>query len=419
MASLEYISYQPHVAYIESNEVQWIPNTAAHPIQKLPQLFWRDGTPWAEANHWALDKALQPDIKVITVRTLMAHLRAYAEWLEASQRDWRHFPRRKQDRVLHLYRGDLVRSRDAGHISPSTTTARIRAIIQFYRHCGSYGFVSRETPLWKDKPVVIRYFDSVGFERSLLRLSTDISIPNRPRHGIKLEDGLLPISMKNQRELLQFASEQASPELHLLLVAGFFTGGRLGTLTTLRVTNLESAIPDPRAANMWHIPVGPGTGVATKFDIQGNLLVPEQLLLLLKQFAYSPRRLKREAKADKDNKGWLFLTRDGNPYRPSASTREMVELRRKAIKAGLKFMQNFRFHQTRATFGTWLMTIALEVTSTKAAIEFVRNAMLHKHESTTMRYITFIEHTKAKIEVANAFSEAFLGLPPLDKDDHA
>ena len=88
----------------------------------------------------------------------------------------------------------------------------------------------------------------------------------------------------------------------------------------------------------------------------------------------------------------------------------MVDLHRSGRAAGLKFLDKFKFHQTRATYGTWLMSICLENTSIKAAIEFVKRAMHHKDESTTFRYVKFIEHTQAKIEVANAFTEAFLGL---------
>jgi hypothetical protein len=43
-------------------------------------------------------------------------------------------------------------------------------------------------------------------------------------------------------------------------------------------------------------------------------------------------------------------------------------------------------------------------------IAFVRDAMLHRHESTTFRYIKFMRDTKLKAAAANAFSEAFLGL---------
>lgn len=410
MARLESINYVPHRAVVTERKVEWARVPCAQPLSGLPQIFWKDGTPWPEANHWALDKVRSMGVKLNTIQSLMAHLHKYADWLEEELVDWRHFPIRKSDRALLRFRGALIQARDQGFLSPSTATARMRAVIQFYRHCVIHNFVSKEAPKWQEKPIVVRYFDAAGFERSLLRFSTDISIPNRARPGLTLEDGLLPITAYHQNQLLRFTSENVSEELHLMLMTGFFTGGRIGTLTTLRVENLENATPDPKGSGMWHIPVGPGTGVATKFDVKGTLHIPDQLMQILKRYAYSPRRLKRQEKAAKEHNANLFLTRFGKPYKPSAVTREMVDLRRNATKSGLKFMQKFHFHQTRATFGTWLMSIALEVTSVKAAIEFVRDAMLHKHESTTMRYITFLEHTKAKIEVANAFSEAFLGL---------
>jgi integrase len=87
----------------------------------------------------------------------------------------------------------------------------------------------------------------------------------------------------------------------------------------------------------------------------------------------------------------------------------MVKIRHDGRAAGLKFLQHFKFHQTRATYGTWLMSICLEVASVKASIEFVMRAMFHKDERATFGYVKFIENTKTKIEVANAFSNAFLG----------
>lgn len=416
MARLESINYVPNQAIVAEGKVGWVRTPSARPLSGLPQIFWKDGTPWAEANHWALDKARSVDVKLKTVQSLMAHLHKYACWLEEEQADWRHFPTRKSDRVLVRYRGALIEARDQGRLSPSTATARMRAVIQFYRHCSTHNFVSREAPKWQERPVVVTYFDSVGFERTLLRLSTDISIPNRARPGFRLEAGLLPITSAHMTELLRFTSEHASEELHLMLTVGFFTGARLGTICSLRVESLENALPDRCIPGISTIAVGPGTGVATKFDVSGHLLVPDFLLAELKRYAYSPCRLTREQRASKESKSLLFLTRFGNPYSNpdklsgSAITREMTDLRRDSVKAGLKFMQSFHFHQSRATYGTWIMSVALEKVGQKAAIEFVKNAMLHKEEATTMRYITFLEHTKVKIEMGNAFTQVFGGL---------
>lgn len=416
MARLESINYVSHRAVVAEREVNWVRDPAVRPLSGLPQIFWKDGAPWAEVNHWAYDKALTLDIKLNTVQSLMSHLHKYASWLEKKQIDWRHFPTRKSDRVLVRYRGVLIDARDSGDLSPSTATARMRAVIQFYRHCAVHNFISREAPKWREQPVVISYFDSVGFERTLLRLSTDLSIPNRARTGFKLEDGLLPITSAHMTELLRFTSENVSEELHLMLTVGFFTGARLGTISSLRIENLENAVPDSSIPGISTIAVGPGTGVATKFGVSGHLLVPDFLLAEIKRYAYSSRRLNREQRAAKENKSLLFLTRFGNPYSSpnelsgSAITRMMTDLRRTAVNAGLKFVQTFHFHQTRATYGTWLMSIALENVGQRAAIEFVKHAMLHKEEASTMRYITFLEHTKAKIEMGNAFTQAFGGL---------
>lgn len=416
MARLEYIHYRPHRPEIANQSVYWVEETSVRPVERLPQIFWEDAQPWNEANLWALEMSRRHDIKDKTVQSLIEHLHKYANWLEAEQIDWRHFPKNKAERVLVRYRGALIDERGRGELSPSTTTARMRAVIRFYRFSAGRNFISRDAPKWQDRMAVVRYFDNVGFERTLQRITTDLSIPNRTRQGVTLEDGLQPIMSEHMQELLRFTSRNVSDELHLMLLIGFFTGARLGTITTLRVPSLEQAVRDPNVPGMWVIPVGPGTGITTKFDVSGDLLVPDELMQQLRAYAGSTRHIDRVIKAEKLDKSWLFLTRHGNPFQPATVDREMVELRRIAIGAGLKFMQRFKFHQTRATYGTWLMSIALKVSNVKAAIEFVKRAMHHRHEATTFRYITFIEHTQAKIEIANSFTRAFLGISgPMDE----
>lgn len=409
MARLEYIYYVPHRAVVEGHSVQWVPEVSVRAVEDLPQIFWSDGQPWSEANLWALEMARSRDVKLKTVKSLMEHLHKYANWLEGEKTDWRHFPKNKADRVLVRYRGELVDSRDRGALAPTTTTARMRAVIRFYRYCAGHNFISRDAPKWQDKVAVVRYFDSVGFERTLQRVTTDVSIPNRARPGVRLEDGLLPLTTEHMSELLSFSKGAASEELHLMLTIGCFTGARICTITTLSLSALEQAMRDPMVPGMWVVPVGPGTGIKTKFDVSGDLMLPDQLMKQIKDYASARRHLDRVIKADKKNKALLFLTRQGKPYKPRVTTREMIELRRKGLAAGLKFLQKFKFHQTRATYGTWLVSICLKVASVKASIEYVKRAMHHKNEATTFGYITFVEHTKAKIEVANAFTEFFLG----------
>lgn len=52
----------------------------------------------------------------------------------------------------------------------------------------------------------------------------------------------------------------------------------------------------------------------------------------------------------------------------------------------------------------------LGVMSATNALDFVRSAMLHKSEATTMRYIKFIENSKAKQELSSEYSRLFTGV---------
>lgn len=410
MACLEYINYVPHRPQIVGADVTWVPDTLVRPVERLPQIFWNDGAPWSEVNLWALELARNRDVKLKTITSLMEHLHKYANWLERESMDWRHFPQSKAERVLVRYRGYLIDERDADLLRPSTTTARMNAAIRFYRYAASKNFVSRDTPMWHDQHVVLFYFDTAGFQRTMTRITTDLSIPNRRRKGLCLEDGLLPLTQQHKLELLAFANQNASPDLYLMLLTGFFTGARIGTITTLRTTALDNAVRDPALRGMWLVKAGPGTGIATKFDVSGDLIVPDQLMAQLRFYVTSRRHIDRILKAADSDKTLVFLTRFSKPYTNKSVARKMVDLRRAGGAAGLKFLKKFKFHQTRATYGTWLMKLCLEVSSVKAAIAFVKNAMFHKDEATTFGYVTFNEKTKESIAIEQAFTESFIGL---------
>lgn len=412
MATLEYINYIPHRPEIEEGEVNWRADKAVSSVDRLPLIFWQNGEPWREVNLWALEMARNRDVKLRTVVSAMEHLHKYSDWLEQATPfvDWRHFPQIKAERVLIRYRGYLIDERDAGVLKPSTTTARMNAVIRFYRFAASKNFISRDAPKWQDRQVVLPYFDTAGFQRTMTRITTDVSVPNRARSGPRLEDGLLPLTQQHKLDLLEFAHHNASPELFLMLKTGIFTGARVGTIITLRTTALDNAVRDPALQGLWLVKAGPGTGIATKFDVSGDLMIPDQLMAHLKAYVTSRRHLDRVIKAADAYKTLVFLTRFSAPYKVASVDREMVDLRRAGQTSGLKFLQKFRFHQTRATYGTWLMKLCLEVSSVKAAIEFVKQAMFHQVEATTFRYVTFVEKSKASIDIEHAFAENFMGL---------
>lgn len=410
MARLEYIHYEFFDASLGGQgELVW-EKQKKQPITQLPQIYWEGGEGWHEVNVWALERAASRQVDAETIKRLMKHLSQYAEYLESQGLDWRHFPVRKDEQVLRKYRKELIERIERGSLASSTAVNSMAAVIQFYRYADLHNLVGAGRPMWEDRLAVIPFHDTSGFKRTMVRLTNDLKIPNRKRVGATLEDGLLPLRSDHMSELLAYTAKHEIEELHLMLSTGFFTGARVGTITTLTVSSLDTAREDPLTPGIYLLPVGPGTGISTKNSVSGELLVPEAVLTALKTYASSTARLLREAKANPDDKNKLFLARTGRPYSVETLNRLVYEMRKRAVLVGHRFMHRFKFHQSRATFGTWLMQLLLEHVSSTTALGIVKDAMLHKNEITTLGYITFLETTKAKTNFAAAFNEAFTGL---------
>lgn len=418
MARLEHISHVEHRCEMINDKVVYTPHPYARSTKLLPQIFWTDQTPWQEANLWAHDRARTRDVDMQTVVANLRGLAHYATFLESRALQWFEFPAIKADRCIVQYRGFLKDAMSNGDLSPSTASARMRYVIAFYRWVQIEGIFTPANQMWRDKPVYIKYFDAVGFERSMLRISTDLSIPNRARPGERLEDGLLPVSANDRDCILNFAMKNASQEFFLLLSAGFFTGMRLGTLCDLKIKTLEHAVPDPAASGMFLLSVGPGASIPvhTKFGVTGQVWITRELREALLEYAYSPRRLFREALATPENRQLLFLTRYGNSYsrrntdNSCAINVEMSGFRKAGVVSGLKVLSRFHFHQSRCTFATELATLAIKVGDDISAIAFVRDALLHKNEATALKYVKFAKKKPVMQSAANAFSTAFLGI---------
>lgn len=418
MARLESIRFMPHRSAVVDSRVVWTPISKSKIVDALPQIFWGNGMPWREANLWALERAVSADVNIRTVQTCATSLYAYAKWLEETKTEWWDLPPRKADRCLVRYRGALIEARAKGELAPSTASQRMRVVVSFYRWLKARGLLSSTLPTWQERIVGIRLVDPIGFERTVAVNTTDLSIPNRAAAGERLEDGLLPITAIDRDAVLAFAHDHASEELFLMLTLGFFTGMRLGSLTDLKVRTLSNAVPDPSIAGMFRLAVGPGADppVATKFGVTGQIWITQTHLDRLLQYVYSVRRLEREAKAAPHHRDLVFLTRFGNPYAQRGSDKsvavnvEMHAFKRLAVAGGLNVMRGFRFHQSRSTFATELARIAIRSGGAVNAIAMVKEALLHKHEATSLKYIKFVEKTPAKEDAANAFTREFLGL---------
>ncbi len=226
----------------------------------------------------------------------------------------------------------------------------------------------------------------------------------------------MPLTTEGMRQVREYVDMNASLELALMLRVGFETGLRLDSILDLKVETLERTAPDPIAPSSWYrIALGPAAKppVRTKGGVSGMVPIPKALLSDLKAYATSTRRLKRQADAAQENRDLVFLTRFGNPYSDPegrAVNVEMSRLRAAAVAEGIEVFRDFHFHRTRATFATLLMRAALGHLEVADAVAFVREACLHKNEATTLKYVKFIETSKAMAEAADQFTREFMGL---------
>ncbi len=388
------LRYSPHSS--KADEYGFIPIKSLKPIKKFPYIYTSNGTPWHEANRYALSLFYDAQKDYKTVLSSMKHLTAYAHWLEENKLHWLHFPKRKRDRCLVKFRGYLIDSRNEGILAASTSSSRMNSIIRFYRWAQTEGYVDIKQ-LWENKDKTIYFFDQLGFSRTFTVNSTDLSIPNRSPTS-KLEDGLIPLAENQIKRLLQHLSQKKNPQLYLIHLIGFFTGCRFETITTLTIESLENAYSDPQNPHQLIVNVGPPTQIQTKYDVSGVIMFPEFLIQKLINYYHSPIGLIRRSKAKPEHKGIVLLTKHGSPYVTTSFSQLITALKNELDDKGYSEFKRYKFHQTRATFGTMLMKSLLEREdiSVANAIEFVKDAMLHKHESTTWKYVKFIEKEPIK-----------------------
>ncbi|OZI71690.1 hypothetical protein CAL22_17995 [Bordetella genomosp. 12] len=379
-------------------------------LRHLPQIFWENGRGWDEVNVWAL-RQVEDGADYETVKSLMKALQRYANFLELNDYDWRHFPQRKEDQVLRAFRKSLMSSIEDGTYASSTASSTMYAVIRFYNFAKDNNLISPNAPLWSAEKKIRHFIDARGFARAMVRDGTDLAIPLRARIGNGVEDGLLPLSAKDAKELMKFSSQKNTIELHLMLAIGMFTGARVGTVITLTGQAIQGAVEHPVISDLYLIRVGPGTAVRTKFNVSGDLEVPKQLLLDLKKYLFSTRRLLRLAKNASASRDTLFLNRYGRPYSVATIDSLVSQMRKRAINEGLTEFKNFVFHETRATFGTARASVLLNIgLSRSEAVDQVRTAMFHKDESSTLRYIKFVDKASQKSDAANRFYEETVGL---------
>lgn len=414
MAKIENIKLKVQTIKIKDQEVDFVQSKYITD-HYLPQIYWFDSSPWDEVNLYAYYLLINENLNIKTVKANIFHLHAYATWLEENNVDWLDFPDIKSERCLVIFRGYLIKKREALELAPTTTTQRMRAVIKFYRWVKEKKLINTEFQMWKNKIYKKKIMNNFGFESTIDIMSTDLAIPYvNINTDAKLEGGIYPINPREVSTILNVAKNKSSLELYLILKLGFYTGMRIGTISDLKVETLENSIL-LKNKTMSTIRVGPNTSpaVSTKYSKDGNILIPTDLVHELIEYCYSIRRLKRVTRAENSNSNLIFLTRSGNRYLDldnKSINVAMHRLRREGIKLGYNAFKSFHFHQTRATFATVLMEYCLTKMSPMSAMQLVKDACMHKDEQVTFKYIKFLENSKNLEKISNQYTNIFLGI---------
>lgn len=404
MAKVSHISYERFEAEVDLECVSWRPAGLGRyerlgQAPKLPIIFFETGQPWTAANLWLAEKyesVVSGDLSILSVHHNASGLCSYLKFLEHCGFPWDLSTERRSDHPTSMYRKHLLRARDERQLAPSTASARMACVANFYRWAHSTGLLDR-SPLTSASHEVLIGADRYGLIRRRIVRTTDLHIRRKRTHPLPSIAGLSPVSEKARAQILEIANETCSEEFALMLTLGFATGMRLRSILDLKLETLEAAIPG-EVEGISYLQIGPRHGVATKFSINGHALIPTALLQRLQLYGASLRRARRAIKATPRDRKLLFLNRFGKPYgqrdrdkSPSVNV-DMVRIRA-AAKLRNVDLSGFYFHCTRATFGTSIVVSGMrtEGVSLESIICRLTELLMHRDEATSLRYVKYLE----------------------------
>lgn len=394
---------------------------------QFPLVLNADGSPWAPACLWLLDRARAKPQRLTSLSSVAQSLRDYKQFLDDFGLPWDDFSQvDKYLRPTYLYKTHLQGLINRSAIKHSTASRRMSAVVGLYRYVMEHprmGFKPENSP-WADQRLGLELRDSKGFKQFLSVTTTDISITAPKRDYAwdeTIADGgkLRPLPTEEQKALVKALRKLGNPEYELMHYVALLTGAREQTVLTLRWGSFK--LP-PSSISQWPLKIqcGPGTLVDTKNDVSSvYLAIPKPLYEWLHIYALSARANARRQKSKKqqDHNNYLFLSNQGGPYYESKDDRHAMRhddlfLRRssptgqnlrsfitdQAIPEVRKAIPNFhyRFHDLRATFGmNWVDSVLGEKDTPERyswAREQLRKIMWHKDASTTDRYISYRQH---------------------------
>lgn len=398
----------------------------ARDLSLFPLVLDTSGAPWAEANLWLLDLATSLRGRSMdSFDSIAADLGAYRQFCDEENVDWLTFPAHKLMRPTYRFKAHNEHLIAEEKVALSTAKRRMASVIRFYRWLMAEKLLQPAHAPWKDRDVYIEYKGSYGASGVKCVTTTDISIKENKQddpYDDYINDGgkLKPLTPAEQEALFLALLAADNTEMTLIHLFALLTGARIQTVLTIQVRHTRLPVTAVRDG-LVRLPVGPGTGIDTKFGKKQVLQIPLWFYEALAIYADSPRAQRRRAKAKGgDTPGqYLFLSNRGVPLYESKADRQAAgvgRLRHKKLGQGVRqFMSHtlipavranpelalfsYRFHDLRASFGMNLLeaqlgAVAAGEISLSDALNVVRVRMGHASVETTNDYLKYRERQK-------------------------
>ena len=376
------------------------------------------------------------------LRGIADHLLDYLRFLEDEDLNYLSFPKNDRLKVTFRYKQRLIDLRDKGELSPSTASARINAVVNFYRGIINWKLTpelpANNTP-YEDVIKHTSITSDTGTQSTLKIKSHNLAIstPKKQAKPEYINDGgyLRPLTVPEQENVLK-ALLASSREYQLMFYFSLFTGARIQTIGTLRIRHLHRKLD---SNGYLRLPIGAGTLIDTKRGNQMTLLVPGWLIKDILIYSRSQEATKRRNRSfygdTEDN--YVFLSKNGVPY--YTSKKEMLDRRDDRISnyAGINdranlasiqdgaalrqhireillprihvyspHFQDFTFHDLRATFGMNLLESQLHHMgdqSITAALEYVQQRLGHRNKEVTLQYLNYKSRLEWKSSIQHEF----------------
>ncbi len=388
-------------------------------IGSLPTLFSQDGIFNHEANSYLF--YLKAVKKAEDLSPCAQALRAYYQFLEDKGLNWEKFPPVKRLKPTYLFRSHLLKKIKQGELAHSTASVRMNQVVNYYKWLMHDGYLRIKSE--KEAPFKIE-FVSIQNNGMLAHVS--------PTFIVETSDLRIKVprdaDSKNIRPLSPLSSDalnilsqhllQTSEELRLQALLSIDTGMRVEEVATLTLDALDTATPLAESQHRFEILLCPrSTGVQTKFLKTRTVEISSDLLQSLNEYRISERRLKRVTRLnekieqiDSDTSSFnqktieilercdrhepLFVSQQGNPATGKSIEARWIEFRADIKQAEPSFTH--RFHDLRATYGTYRLSDLLEAKlPVVECMELLMGWMGHKNESTTWKYLRFLKRKEA------------------------